>query len=140
VSVIDIFTKLAHVALVNHLSSKSALTVFRSFQTITPFVVHTVQTDNGSEFLGDFHKDLEKQAITHLFIYPHSPRINGVVERFNRTIQQEFLTRCETLQVDRLAFEDKLEKYLDWYNNTRPHTTLHYLAPLQFINQIPISP
>lgn len=137
VSVIDIYTKLAHVELVDQLLSKAAAATLVHFQALCPYMIHTVQTDNGSEFLSVFHDELIKQGITHIFIYPHSPRINGVVERFNRTIQEEFITRCEDLHVDRLAFERKLQAYLSWYNTTRPHAALHYVAPQQFINHIP---
>lgn len=139
-SVIDIYTKLAYVRLVDHLSADSSLLAFQHFQTISSFPVHTVQTDNGSEFLSVFHENLIKEDVVHLFIYPHSPKINGVVERFNRTIQEEFLTRSTELHIDRVAFEGKLEQYLHWYNTVRPHAALHYVAPQQFINQIPKCP
>ena len=140
VSMIDIFTKLAYVTIVNRLTAITASVVFQQFQTICLYPIHTVQTDNGSEFLGEFDQQLNKQGITHLFIYPHSPKINGVVERFNRTIQEEFISRSDDLFLNRDLFRVKLTKYLDWYNTKRPHSALHYQAPMQFINQIPKCP
>lgn len=139
-SVIDIYTKFALVSLVDHQRAVNAREIFQQFQLRYSISVHTVQTDNGSEFLGVFHEYLEEQKIKHIFIYPHSPRINGVVERFSRTIQEEFIDRSDDLYFDIPAFEVKLTKYLSWYNTTRPHSALHYQAPLQFINQIPKSP
>lgn len=139
-SIIDIYTKFAYVALVAHQRAVNAKVVMQQFQRLTPMPVHTVQTDNGSEFLAVFHEYLEEKKIKHVFIYPHSPRINGVVERFNRTIQEEFIDRSDELYFDLPAFEVKLQKYLSWYNTKRPHSALHYQAPLQFINQIPKSP
>jgi transposase InsO family protein len=137
VSVIDIFTKLAYVAIVNRLTAAAALEVFYRFQHDCPYLIHTVQTDNGSEFLGVFDQELNNQDIAHLFIYPHSPKINGVVERFNRTIQEEFISRSDELFLNRDLFRVKLTQYLDWYNTKRPHAALRYQAPMQFINQIP---
>jgi transposase InsO family protein len=57
-----------------------------------------------------------------------------VVERFNRTIQEECIKRSDELYYDEGAFEKKLTKYIYWYNYKRPHYALGYLSPMQFIN------
>ena len=72
-SVIDIYTKFAHVTYVSNISSANAARVLREFQELTPNKIKTVQTDNGSEFLKSFHNYLEEQGIKHQFIYPHMP-------------------------------------------------------------------
>lgn len=137
---IDIYTKFAHVRKVKTLSSKQAQVTFQEFQQHSPHAVHTVQTDNGSEFFKTFHQDLDEQEIKHQFIYPKSPKINGVVERFNRTIQEEFINRNDEIYFDLEAFEGKLAGYLEWYNHKRPHAALGYRSPMQFItNSFPKS-
>jgi len=136
-SVIDIYTKFAFVAMVHRQQSRYAVTTLQMFKQLTPNPIHTIQTDNGGEFLGEFYEYVEQQKLKHLFIYPHSPRINGVVERFNKTIQEECILRADEILVDEDAFQARLTKYLNWYNTLRPHAALHYQAPLQFINQIP---
>jgi putative transposase len=133
-SVIDIYTKYALVVKVNTLSSISARRVFKRFAKINPTSIHTVQTDNGSEFLAYFHKFLEGKGIKHIFIYPRLCKVNGVVERFNRTIQEECIKRSDELYYNEEAFEKKLTKYLYWYNFKRPHYALGYMSPIQFIN------
>ncbi len=130
---IDIYTKLAHVRKVTTLSSYQAKLALMKFQTISPHRVHTVQTDNGSEFFKSFHTYLEAEEIKHQFIYPRSPKVNGVVERFNRTIQEEFINRNNEIYFDLKAFQAKLTVYLNWYNHQRPHQALGYLSPMQFI-------
>lgn len=132
-SVIDIYTKFAHVAYVDHLSSQAALKVLQEFKELNPTSIHTVQTDNGSEFLKSFHEYLEQQKITHQFIYPRMPKINAYIERFNRTIQEEFILRSDEIYYDPLAFARKLQKYLYWYNYQRPHSSLKYQPPMAFI-------
>lgn len=132
---IDIYTKFAHVRKVKTLSSLQAKITFQEFQQLSPHKIHTVQTDNGSEFFKTFHTYLEEQEIKHQFIYPKSPKINGVVERFNRTVQEEFINRNDEIYFDLEAFQVKLTGYLDWYNNKRPHASLGYLSPMQFINK-----
>ncbi len=137
---IDIFTKFAHVACVKDLTSVTAKRVSMEFEELNPTIVHTLQTDNGSEFLKSFHSYLEGQGITHQFIYPRMPKINSFIERFNRTIQEEFILRSDEIYYDSKAFNRKLTKYLFWYNYQRPHASLNYISPMTFIEtKIPIS-
>jgi len=131
--VIDIYTKFAHVAYVENLSSATATRVFTEFQELNPTPIHTVQTDNGSEFLKSFHQHLEEQQIKHQFIYPRMPKINAYIERFNRTIQEEFILRNDEIYYDQEAFAKKLTNYLYWYNYKRPHASLKYVSPMTFI-------
>lgn len=104
------------------------------FQQAYHHPIHTVQTDNGSEFMKLFHQYLEEQSMVHIFIYPNSPKINGIVERFNRTIQEEFINRSEDFGVNDERFNQKLTSYLNWYNQKRPHSSLGYQSPQQFMN------
>ena len=113
---IDIYTKFAHVRKVKTLSSLQAKITFQQFQLLSCHKIHTVQTDNGSEFFKTFHQYLDEEQIKHQFIYPKSPKINGVVERFNRTVQEEFINRSDEIYFDLEAFQVKLTGYLDWYN------------------------
>ena len=92
---IDVYSRLAYVEQVSGLTATNATSVLRNCQADFPFPVITVQTDNGSEFLKDFDQYLDNSSIPHYFTLPHSPRINGIVERFNRTIQEEFLNLTE---------------------------------------------
>lgn len=133
VSIIDVYTRFAMVRQVPSPSSKQATLVFQEFQQIYQEKIHTTQTDNGSEFLGSFHTYLEEQNIKHIFIYPNSPRLNGVVERFNRTIQEEFINRSDEIYYDHNKFNQKLIEYLNWYNTKRPHSSLNYQSPMQFM-------
>jgi len=136
ITAIDIFTKYAWCKLVNNLSSKQARLTLIEFQERLNCSIREIQTDNGSEFLNEFHQYLEGQNIIHNFIYPYSPKINGVVERFNRTIQDEFLNRNEQFGINESKFNQDLVKYLSWYNNQRPHHALGLVSPLTFINNL----
>lgn len=91
---IDICTKLAHIKKVPTISSKQALLAFKEFEELSPHKVHTFQTDNCLEFFKLLHKHLKENNVKYQFIYSKLPNINGVVERFNRTIQEEFISSC----------------------------------------------
>jgi hypothetical protein len=131
--VIDIYTKFAHVVYVDNLSSSTATRVFKEFEELNPTSIHTVQTDNGSEFLKTFHTYMEEKYIKHQFIYPRMPKINAYIERFNRTIQEEFILRNDEIYYDQKEFAKKLTNYLYWYNYKRPHASLKYVSPMTFI-------
>jgi len=134
VTIIDLATKVAYAEAVNTASANNASIVLSHFMNLHNIKVHTIQTDNGSEFLGCFHDYLESLEIKHLFSYPRSPRINGVIERFNRTFQEEHVERTKEWWCDKEAANIKLTKYLEWYNSVRPHASLHYLTPLAYLN------
>lgn len=135
VTVIDVATRVAYVERVRSANSKHTQEVLQHFQAqYNP--IHTIQTDNGSEFLGEFHQYLEQSQIKHLFSYPRSPKINGYIERFNRTLQDEFINRCDAWWFDKATGDQKLSKYLEWYNAERPHASLGYKPPLVYLNQL----
>lgn len=133
-SIMDIYTKFALVEYVTSLKAKTAKQVFQKFLKLSPTPITTVQTDNGSEFLGVFHDYLEQKKIKHQFIYPRMVKVNSIIERFNRTIQEECILRNDEIYYDIPSFKEKLTKYLMWYNYQRPHASLNYVSPMQFIN------
>ena len=134
-SVIDVVTKYAHCSRVTGVTAKEACRVLRLFQQ-RYYPLRVVQTDNGSEFLSVFDDFLTTQNITHSFIYPRSPQINGVVERFNRTIQEEFINRSDELFYDPVIFKEKLTKYVLWYNTKRPHHALKLKTPVEYYQEL----
>jgi len=136
VTVIDIVTRFAWVKMVPSPSSKQAKLSFIEFKDQCEHPLRVVQTDNGSEFLGKFDDYLNHVCIKHEFIYQKSPKVNGVVERFNRTIQEEFIERNDDLMLtDKEKFNEKLTKYLIWYNTRRPHHSLGQMSPLNYMKK-----
>lgn len=135
VTMIDVVTKVAFTKRVERATSTAITKVFHSFRSSSLIPITTIQTDNGSEFLGAFHTYCEQEHLPHVFSYPRSPRINGVIERFNRTLQEEHVERTQEWWCDQDEAEQKLTRYLAWYNGTRPHASLHYQPPLVYTQQ-----
>lgn len=133
-TVMDIVTKVAYAKRVKTGSAIHTIEVLKAFEARYHLPIHTVQTDNGSEFLGDFNEYLESRGINHLFIYPRCPRVNGAIERFNRTIQEECVERSDW-QFDVFKGDEQLVNYLSWYNTQRPHAALNYLTPQKYAAQ-----
>ncbi len=132
---IDIVTKFAWVVMTIHLSSREAKLAFMEFRNHYKEQVRCVQTDNGHEFLKEFNEYLNVIGINHEFIYPRSPKINGVVERFNRSLQEEFIQRNDEIIYDPQIFNQKLTKYLIWYNTARPHHSLGLISPQAYLEK-----
>jgi len=96
--------------------------------------IKTIQTDNGLEFLGDFDKRLRKNNIPHLFIYPRCPKINGFIERANRSLKEEFINpNLDLLLISLDEFNRQLIKHLIWYNTERPHQSLNFMSPIDYL-------
>ena len=71
-------------------SQKTAIQFIDEVIHRLPFRIHVIQTDNGAEFQSRFHWHLQDKDISHVYITPRTPRLNGKVERSHRTDDQEF--------------------------------------------------
>jgi len=133
ITAVDLISKFAFAYCYFSLSSNKAYDFARKFKEVAPFKIRRVQSDNGSEFHKWFQHYLAKEKITHFFNYPYHPQSNSVVERFNRTIQEEFTNWNEELLDDNIAFNNKLMEYLLFYNMERGHKSLSYQPPLKYL-------
>jgi transposase InsO family protein len=91
------------------------------------FPVGAVLTDNGKEFCGtDTHPYelfLALAEIAHRRTKVNSPRMNGFVKRFHRTVLDEFFrVKLRTTFYERLeALQADPDVWLQYYNQERPH-------------------
>jgi transposase InsO family protein len=115
------------------LSSKSAKDFFEKLESVAPFEIKSVQTDNGLEFEKYFRDHLIKKGITHFWNYPRHPQLNAKIERFNRTLQEEFLDYHMNLFYDLKELNYQLLDWLLFYNTQRPHHSLNNVPPLKYI-------
>ena len=93
-----------------------------------------ILSDNGSEFKKEFDALLHKKGLTHYWTYPRSPKMNAHNERFNRTIQEQFIDYYEDLLfTDINEFNKKLANWLIDYNTKIPHSSLNFNSPVQYL-------
>jgi transposase InsO family protein len=133
ISAIDSKLKFSFSYCYSNLSSRNSLDLLEKLQMIYPLPVKSIQTDNGSEFLGDFDARLKKRGIPHYFSYPRCPRINGCIERYNRTIKEEFVQNNIDAIHDIQLFRQRLAAYLIFYNTQRPHKALGLKSPVDYL-------
>lgn len=118
-------------------ASKAAEEFFEKWVQVFPYPATFVLTDNGSEFKKHFAARLLELQITHYRTYPKTPKMNAHVERFNRTIQEDFVDYHDLLLVDDLdRFNELLMDWLLFYNTLRVHHAFaNKLSPVQYLIQ-----
>ncbi len=100
-------------------------------QTVFPGRIEQILTDNGCGFQGAFADYARAQRWRHCHTYPRSPKMNAFNERFNRTVQEDFVDYEEELLLEDLRLLD----YLDRYNGQRPHQGINCRTPCQMLAQ-----
>jgi len=132
-SAIDAKLKFALSLEYSRITSTNMKDFYTRFKKVYPAAIRIWQSDNGSENLGVFDQELEKDGIPHLFIYPNCPQINTFIERYNRTIQEEFLD----YHLDELTDINQGNQLLaDWnvyYNTKRRHHSLGLKSPIDYL-------
>lgn len=133
ITAIDVERRVSYARAYTSHSSTTARDFLRRLLTIVPFEIVEIQTDNGSEFAKHFHEACVTLGIVHYHTYPRCPKMNAHIERFNRTISEEFVVYHRALLRDSLTtFNDQLVEWLHWYNEERPHESLGFLSPMEY--------
>jgi len=95
---------------------------------------YALLSDNGSEFHKEFDALLQEKKLTHYWTYPRSPKMNAHNERFNRTIQEQFVDYYEDLLFSDIdLFNKKMAYWLIDYNTKIPHHSLQMKTPVQYL-------
>jgi transposase InsO family protein len=100
-----------------------------------PFTILAIQIDGGSEFKGEFEKECQKRGIKLLVLPPQRPDLNGCVERSNRTHTEEFY-EVNDFSLEINILNQQLREWEKTYNTIRPHQSLDYLTPEEYINNL----
>jgi len=134
ISAVDCHSQFAFSMAYSSLSSAKAKDFLLKLKLVAPFALQRVQTDNGSEFYKLFHEACGYLGLTHFWNYPRSPKMNAKIERYNRTVQEEFVDwQLDDLAHDIDSFNQHLMDWLIWYNTVRPHWTLKLKSPMQYL-------
>lgn len=113
-------------------SSRTAADFMDTLLRRMPFPVKVIQVDGGSEFQDAFEEQCQRRGIKLFVLPPRSPKLNGHVERAQRTHTEEFYEVTDiTFNISEL--NQALVKWEEVYNTIRPHQALGYLTPEEFL-------
>jgi transposase InsO family protein len=128
---VDDHSRLAYTEILPDETRESATAFWQrayAFFSTAGITVKQVLTDNGSCYRSHLWRDTLTQAgITHKRTRPYRPQTNGKVERFNRTMLDEWAyAQPYTSETER---RQALPGWLHTYNHHRGHTALNGLPP-----------
>ena len=130
VSVIDVISRHAVLELASAATATLTVRALDALERL-PFPVRAIQIDGGSEFRGAFEAACQARSLPLFVLPPRSPKLNGHVERSQRTPTEEFY-ECTLVPPTLSALRGALAEWETIYNTVRPHQALGYLTPQQF--------
>ena len=136
---IDYFSKVAFARMYKHANSYNSADFLNRLLYLVDGKIENIQTDNGSEFKKYFDQGCQKLDLARYYNRPRTPKDNSVNERFNRTMQDEFIN-LGNFTPDVIQFNHNLTEWLIEYNFRRPHEALNYETPINFNNSTKVSP
>jgi transposase InsO family protein len=91
-----------------------------------------VLTDRGRQYTNwrgstRFERELRKDRVRHIKSQAHHPMTLGKVERFWKTIYEEFLVRAQFGSFEEAR--ERVRHWLQYYNHKRPHQGIGGLCP-----------
>lgn len=128
-SAIDCKSRYGFIWCYKTISSASGADFARRVREYFPFTIEAINTDNGSEYLLEFHKEVTSWGIPHYFTDPYCPKQNGRVERFHQTAEYEYFNYQDDLLDELEMINERCVEFNQKYNNRRFHQSLGYKTP-----------
>lgn len=96
--------------------------------------VQRVMTDNGSCYRSKLFNDALGDDVKHKYTRPYRPQTNGKIERFHRTLADEwaYARHYDSDQQRAASYTASLHHY----NHHRPHTGIGGLSPIERANNV----
>jgi len=131
---IDDATRIRALKIYSKHNQQTAIEFIDYVENKFPFRIHTIRTDRGHEFQAKFHWHVEDKGMRHIYIKPHSPQLNGKVERSHRIDQEEFYQLLT--YVDDVDLNKKLKTWEQFYNFDRPHGSFDGKTPYERLRSL----
>lgn len=129
-TLLDVCSRWAYAIPSLAINTHRSLRFVDSARSVSPFLFSTLQSDHGSEFSRWFTKRIIERDLSHRHSRVRIPNDNAHLERFNRTIQDECLSRIPR---SFKLWQKEIPEYLRYYNEERPHMGLGMKTPIEKI-------
>ncbi len=126
----DCVTKHTARVAASRITATAATRILAALEERFPYPVRAIQIDGGSEFKAVFEEACARREIQLFVLPPRSPKLNGQVERMQRTSREEVYDLHHPLTVTELnvllVSQDQI------YNTIRPHDSLDLMTPEEY--------
>ena len=134
-TVVDLFTRLAHVTVAPRILPGLAAQAVLEAQEAFGFRFQMAQSDNGPEYGRYFEQVLKSKGVAVRHSRLHRPNDNAHIERFNRTVQNECIGHHWNRSVPLQSQQAKLAAWLEYYNNERVHLGIQLRTPAEMLQR-----
>ncbi len=128
---IDTFTREASVILKTELTAKAGREALEKqleyFQKID-----NIQRDGGPEFKAEWQEHAQKHIQSIRTARPYKKNEQAYIERFNGILRKECLGYIKYRKEDLEILQERVDEYLKYYHNERPHLSLDMKTPKEF--------
>jgi len=124
---LDVCSRWVYAKAYAKMNSATTVAFVSEAQRSAPFQFDMLQSDHGPEFGMWFVEQVKKK---HRYTRIGKPNDNAHIERFNRTLQEEYLDK---LPDDVAVINCGLKQYLRYYNQERMHLGISLKTPIQII-------
>jgi len=128
-TLLDVYSRWAYAFASERINAGKSVLFLRRAEGASLFPFHMLQSDHGSEFSTHF---TERAGILHRHSRVRRPNDNAHLERFNRTLQDEFLNHQSR---DPRRINRALPEYMAYYNTERKHLGLNLKTPQEIITK-----
>ncbi len=134
ITAIDDLSRIGYARMYPGIGSQNAADFLKRLNYLLERQIENVHHDNGSEFHKHFRRACEELGIPQYWSRVRKPKDNAKLERFNRTLQEEFmeLRMMNDPVTDVPGVNRELTEWLIVYNFERPHEALDYEVPWQY--------
>lgn len=132
---VDIFTREASVVMETGLEGRHGARALVKQMKYFKFV-DLMQRDGGSEFEKEWTEKAHKFCHTIRTSRPYRKNEQSYIESFNRTLRKECLGWTNYRRKDLPVIQARVDQFLDFYNNRRPHLSLSLQAPTEYLSHL----
>jgi len=128
---IDTYTKEASVIMKTCLTAKAGKEALKQQLDYFKKIEH-IQRDGGSEFKAQWQEYAVKHIPSIRTARPYKKNEQAFIERFNGILRKECLGYAKFKKKDLNNVQQRVDQYLEYYHNKRPHLSLNMKTPNEF--------
>jgi len=128
---IDTYTREVSVIMKSKLTAKSGKEALKEQLNYFKQIKH-IQRDGGPEFKKEWQEYAKKHINSIRTARPYKKNEQAYIERFNGILRKECLGYVKYQKKDLQYVQERVNTYLNYYHNERPHLSLNMKTPKEF--------